>query len=118
MLIKGEIMKRKICEECRGKIIKKNVDYFFLGENLGKFPAEVCTECGEQVFEEETTRKISAIVKQKGLWGLNDRARVNQIGGSIGITINKKIADFLALKKGEEVILYPENKKRLIIQIL
>ncbi|MBI5073509.1 hypothetical protein HZA99_06855 [Candidatus Woesearchaeota archaeon] len=90
--------------------MKKNVDYIFLGQNLGKFPAEVCTSCGEQVFEEEITRKISAITKQKGLWGLNDRARVNQIGGSVGITINKKIAQFLALKKGEEVILYPENK--------
>ena len=110
-------MERKTCEECNGKIAKKNVEYIFLGQNLGKFPAEVCTTCGEQVFEEGVTRKIAAMTKQKGLWGLHDRARVNQIGGSIGITINKKIADFLALKKGEEVILYPENKKRLIIQI-
>ncbi|MEK6920936.1 MAG: hypothetical protein AABX82_03570 [Nanoarchaeota archaeon] len=110
-------MERKKCEECHGKIVKRNVDYIFLGENLGKFPAEVCTSCGEAVFEEDVTKKISLIAKQKGLWGLNDRARVNQIGGSVGITINKKIAEFLALKKGEEVILYPENKKRLIIQI-
>ena len=110
-------MERKTCEECGGKILKKNVDYFFLGENLGKFSAEICASCGEQVFEEEVTKKVSLIAKQKGLWGLSDRARVNQIGGSVGITINKKIADFLSLKKGEHVILYPENKKRLIIQI-
>ena len=110
-------MERKTCEECAGKIVKKKVDYHFLGENLGKFPAEVCTQCSEQVFEEDVTKKIAAISKQKGLWGINDRARVNQIGGSVGIIINKKIAQFLSLKKGEEVILYPENKKRLIIQI-
>ena len=110
-------MERKVCEECGGKIIKKNVDYIFLGENLGKFPAEVCTQCREQVFEEQVTRRIAAITKQKGLWGLHDRARVNQIGGSVGITIYKKIAEFLALKKGEQVILYPENKKKIVIQI-
>ena len=111
------MMEKNMCEECKGKIVKKNVDYFFLGENLGKFPAEVCEKCGEKIFEEEITKKISGIAKQKGLWGLNEKAKVNQIGGSVGITINKRIADFLNLKKGEEVIMYPENKRRLIIQL-
>lgn len=112
-----EAMERKTCEECGGKIIKQSVDYLFLGENLGKFPAEVCMQCREQVFEEHVTRKIADVTKKRGLWGLHDRAQVNQIGGSVGITINKKIAEFLALKKGGQVILYPENKKRLVIQI-
>ncbi len=110
-------MERKICEECGGKIVKRIVDYVFLGEDLGKFPAEICTKCGEEVFEESVTEKIAAITKQRGLWGLSERAKINQIGGSVGITINKKIADFLSLRKGEEIIMYPENKKRLIIQI-
>ena len=111
-------MNRKICDECDGKIVKKNIDYIFLGENLGSFPAEVCTKCGEEGFTEEITKKIAAITKQKGLWGLNDRTKINQIGGSVGVTINKKIAEFLQLRKGEEVIIYPENKKRLVIQVL
>ncbi len=110
-------MERKKCEECGGKIEKKIVDYLFLGESLGKFPAEVCMKCSEQVFDESVTKKIAEIAKRKGLFGLNERAKINQIGGSVGITINKKIADFLQLKKGEEVLLYPENRKRLIIQI-
>ncbi len=114
---KGENMARNVCDECGGKLEKKAVVYTFLGEDLGKFPAEVCTKCGEQVFEEEVIRKIAAVTKQKGLWGLNERAKINQVGGSVGITINKKIADFLHLRKGEEVILYPETKKRLVIQI-
>ncbi|MBI3033008.1 hypothetical protein HYY69_06040 [Candidatus Woesearchaeota archaeon] len=63
-------MERKTCQECKGKIVNKNIDYFFLGENLGEFPAEVCEKCGEKVFEEEITKKISIITKQKGLWGL------------------------------------------------
>jgi len=110
-------MERKICEECGGKIVKKLVDYAYLGQNLGKFPAEVCTQCGEEVFEEDVTRKVAAIAKQRGIWGISERGRINKIGSSLGVTINKRIAQFLELKKGEEIIMYPENKKRLIIQL-
>lgn len=106
-----------MCEECSGKIVRKSVDYLFLGQNLGKFSAEVCTSCGEQVFDEDTTQEISAIAKKRNLWGLSERAKINKIGGSVGITINKKIAQFLELKQGEEVILYPENKKRLVVEV-
>ncbi len=111
-------MERKLCEECGGKIIKKEVDYIFLGENLGKFPAEICTKCGEKVFEEEVSKKISETAKSKGLWGLNDHTKINRLGGSFGITISKRIAQFLNIKKGGEVVIYPENKKKLVVQII
>lgn len=110
-------MKRKICEECGGKIIYKKVDYILLGENLGKFPAEVCTKCGEQVFDEDVSEKIDVIAKQKGLWGLQARTRVGKIGNSFNILINSKIAKFLELKKGEEVMVYPESKNKLVVSI-
>ena len=110
-------MKRKICEECGGKIIRKMVDYILLGENLGKFPAEVCAKCGEQVFDEEVSGKIDVIAKQKGLWGLQAKTRVGKIGNSFNVLINSKIAKFLELKKGEEVVVYPESKNKLVISI-
>ena len=50
-------MKRNVCEECGGKVIHKQVDYILLGEKLGKFPAEICTKCGEQVFDEKVSEK-------------------------------------------------------------
>ncbi len=65
------LMERKICEECGGKIVKKKVKYLFLGENLGQFPAEVCTECNEEVFDETVTKKISEIAKEKGIFGVS-----------------------------------------------
>lgn len=108
-------MKRKICEECGGKIIHKIVDYILLGENLGKFPAEVCTKCGEQVFDEGVSEKIDIIAKQKGLWGLQAKTKVGKIGNSFNVLINSKIAKFLELKKGEEVVVYPESKNKLVI---
>lgn len=111
-------MKRKLCEECRGRIVRRNVDYSYLGEFIGKFNAEVCTKCGEKVFDEETFDQIEQIVKKKGLWGLAAKAKVNKLGNSVAITINKKIADFVNLKKGEEVRVYPEDKNKIIIETL
>lgn len=110
-------MKRKICEECGGKVEEKMIDYIFMGENLGKFKAEACTKCNEQVFDEEVSKKITEIVKEKGLFGLYAKTKVNILGNSMAITINKKIADFLKLKKGEEVTVYPKNKHQLVIDI-
>ena len=76
-------MERKICEECKGKIIKKKVEFKLYGETLGKFPAEVCLKCGEKVFDEETSDKIDEIAKKKGLWGLDAQTKINKVGTSI-----------------------------------
>ncbi len=109
-------MERNLCEECGGKTVGKKADYVFLGENIGKFDAQVCTKCGEKVFNEETFGMIEEIVRKKGLWGLAAKAKVNKLGNSVAITINKRIADFMNLKKGEEVRIYPEDKRRIVIE--
>ena len=110
-------MTRKICEECNGKIEYKKVDYKLLGISLGEFPAEVCTKCGETVFDEEVSEQIEEIAKEKGLWGLQAKTRVGMVGNSFNVIINSKIAKFLDLKKGEEVTLYPESKRKLVIAV-
>ena len=104
------------CDECMGHIERKKIDYFFLGENLGKFDAEVCTKCGETLFDEEVSGKITEAAKAKGLWNLSAKAKVGKVGGSIAVTIGKKIAEFAGLKKGEEVRIYPESRNRIVIE--
>ncbi|MBI2670548.1 hypothetical protein HYX18_01015 [Candidatus Woesearchaeota archaeon] len=110
-------MERKVCEECGGKIEKRLVEYNLLGFSLGKFEAEVCNQCKEEVFSEETFNKIEKKTKELGLWGLHARVKVNQLGNSVAVTITKPISEFLKLKKGRDVIIYPEDKHRLIIEI-
>lgn len=110
-------MIRKKCEECNGKIIHKKIDYMLLGENLGKFPAEVCTSCEEIVFDENISEQIDEVAKKRGLWGMQARARIGKVGNSFNVIINSKIAKFLELKKGEEVTIYPENRKKLVITV-
>ncbi len=104
-----------LCE--KGNLEKRKVDYIFLGRNIGKFEAEVCSECKEQIFGEEISKQISTKIRELGLWGLGSRTKISKTGNSLTITVSKKIAEFLKLKKGEEVTIYPENEKKLVILI-
>lgn len=104
-----------ICE--KGKLEKKKVDFFLYGENLGKFDAEVCNLCNEKFFNEETSSKIDDKAKKLGLWGLEAHTSIGVVGNSLDIRLHKKIAKFLGVKKGSPVNIYPETKKKLIIEL-
>ena len=73
-------MTRTKCEECGGRIVRKTVSYDYLGEHIGKFPAEVCGKCGEVVFDEGASENIETKVKEKGLYGLGATTKVGVAG--------------------------------------
>ena len=106
------------CWECDGVYEYKTVDFSIYGISLGKFKAKVCSKCGDTVFSEEVSNKIDHIAKQKGLFGLESKTKVGKVGNSLDIKVNRHVAQFMDLKKGEEVIIYPESKKRLIVDIV
>ena len=102
---------------CGSNTVNKNVDYKEFGVFLGNFKAGVCQKCGETFFDEKTAEKIQTKSKELGLFGLAKKAKVAEIGNSIAIRIPKEIAEFLKLKKGKEVIIFPENKNELRIDV-
>ncbi len=108
-------MIRDKCDECSGKLVEKNVDFSMFGVSLGKFPAEVCSKCGEEVFTEEASVKIDEAAKEKGLYGLAATTTVGKSGDSLDIRISKKVAAFVNLQKGQTVIVHPEGKNRIVI---
>lgn len=105
------------CPECNGKLVRKKIDYLLLGENLGKYNALVCKNCNEQLFDEETLQKIEVIAKEKGLWGLETKTSLSQLGNSLAIRLNKKLVKFLKAHKGDDILVSPENKNRLIVEL-
>ena len=109
-------MKEKcyICEI--GNLERKRVEYKFHGVGLGIFDAEVCNHCGEIFFDESVSKQITTIAKKRGLWGLQTKTKIGQSGTTLDIRLPKRIIDYLKLKKGEEVEIYPEGKDKLIIQ--
>ncbi len=108
-------MKEKcyLCE--KGMLARKKVGYTLYGIPIGKFEAEVCNSCKEEFYDEDVSKKITAIVKKKGLFGLAAKTKIGQSGSTLDIRLPKKIIQFLNLKKGAEINLQPEGKNRLVI---
>lgn len=104
-----------MCE--KGTLKVREVPYEVYGEPVGKFQAEVCESCGETFFDEETSRKITAATKSKGLFGLGAKTKIGRSGTALDIRLPKKIIEFSHLRKGEEVTIYPESRKKLVIEI-
>jgi len=56
------------CFMCKGNLEEKKVNYVVDLENtiiiIKGVPAKVCTQCGEQFFNDETAENIDKIVKQ------------------------------------------------------
>jgi YgiT-type zinc finger domain-containing protein len=106
------------CYECGKKTMKrKSVEYLFHGVLLGTFPAEVCSSCGEQFFGEAASVRIEAAAKAKGVWGLQAVTKVAKSGNSLDVRISKKLAKFVGMHQGDEVVVHPEGKKRLVIEM-
>ena len=104
------------CAMCgKGNLKEKMVDYKEFGVSLGKYKADVCAKCGEVFFDSETARKIQAKSRELGLFGLTKKTKVAKVGNSLAIRIPKEIADFLKLKKEEEVRIAPKSTHELVI---
>lgn len=105
------------CIICSGGTSKKIVEHKEFGISLGKFKADVCKKCGEVFYDEEIANNIQQKSKELGLFGLAKKARVAEIGNSMAIRIPKEIASFLGLKKGKEVLISPEGRNELHINL-
>jgi len=105
------------CPECGSRIRRRSKNYDLLGVDLGKFPTLVCSKCKHQFYEEDVLDKIDEAAKKKGMWGLEHRTKLNALGNSLAVRLSKNQTEFGRLKKGEEVLIYPESKTRFIIEI-
>lgn len=105
----------KECPICPGKLVKREVNFSLYGESLGRFKADVCDKCGEEFFDEESSKKIDEAAKEKGLYGLEANTKISEVGNNMAIRLNKRLIEFFKIKKGEEVTVYPENKNRLVV---
>ncbi len=112
------MMKEKTkCWECNGTYEYKKTDFSVYGISLGKFKAKICDKCGDTIFNGETSDQIDKIAKQKGLWGLESKTRIGKVGNALDIRLSSKLAEFCELKKGLNVNIYPESKKKLVMEI-
>ncbi len=105
------------CPICEGRMGRKQVPYSIGGVDLGTFDADVCASCSEVFFTEAASDTIDAKAKEMGLWGLEKKGKIGYSGNSLIVRIPKKVAEFMKLKKGEDITIKPEDKKRLVIEV-
>lgn len=105
------------CVLCEGKLKEKIVEYKIYGKSLGRFPAKVCERCGEQWFDEETSKRIEQEEKKANLFGLYRESKISYSGNSLIVRIPKDIAKFMHLKKESPIVIYPESKNIISINI-
>lgn len=106
-------MKCPFCE--KGTLKETKVKEIMFGVNLGEFPAQKCSNCGETFTSEETTTLIEKKAKENGIWGLEKKTKIAKSGNSLAVRIPKQLAQFLELQEGKDAYIYPENN-RLIIE--
>jgi len=105
------------CVLCDGNLKKKKVTYEVYGKGIGKFPAMVCDSCGEQWFDEETSKKIQEKEKNLGIFGLSRKTKVSYSGNSLIVRIPKELAKFMNIGRETAVTIYPEEKGKIAISI-
>lgn len=105
------------CIMCGKKLKRGKVDYDVCGINLGKFPADVCS-CGEQYFDEKTAERMTEATKKAGVFGIAKKTKVSYTGKSLMVRIPKQIAEFADLKKGVEVEIVPESRKKISVRVV
>lgn len=106
------------CPMCdKGALKKGKFQEEMFGISLGEYDAEICDKCGEAFFTLDTMDKMEARAKELGVWGLAKNLKVVKSGNSLSVRIPAKVAKFLDIKEGEDVVLYPQGKNKFVVEI-
>ena len=106
------------CPVCgKGDLRRKRVREEMFGIALGAYDAEVCDGCGEVFFTGESVDQIQARAKELGIWGLASKVKVARSGNSLVVRIPSPLARYLNLRSGQEVLVAPDQKHRLVLDL-
>lgn len=106
------------CPVCgRGSLQSKRVAETMFGVELGVYDAEVCKACGEVFFTAQSVDKIELRAKELGLWGLASKVKVAKSGNSLVVRIPSPLAQYLDLRSGQEVLVAPDRKHTLVMDL-
>ena len=108
----------KKCPVCgKGNLRPAMVEEKMFGFPLGTYKGEVCDKCGESFLPQEAMSEIEKKAKEIGIWGLAEKIKVVKSGNSLCIRIPAKLARYLGLKEGREILVYPEGAKKAAFEV-
>ncbi len=107
-----------LCPMCNSKLKKGKIKEEYLGHDLGDFEGFICTKCGETLLNEESVKAAQEKARDLGIFGLAEKTTIAKSGNSLVVRIKKKLADYLNLVEGEQVVVHPEGKKKIVVEIM
>ena len=106
------------CPVCgKGKLRRGKIREQMFGVDLGEYPAEICDVCGESFVDQNAMKKIEARAKKLGLWGLAKKVSIAKSGNSLVVRIPSELARFLRLKGGEDALVRPEGREKIVVEL-
>ena len=106
------------CPVCgKGQLHRSKVHEEMFGVDLGEYPAEICDSCGESFVDQDAMKKIEARAKEMGLWGLAKKVSIAKSGNSLVVRIPAELARFLRLKGGEEALVRPDGREKIVVEL-
>jgi YgiT-type zinc finger domain-containing protein len=106
------------CPICgKGTLRSGLVHERMFGIDLGDYPGEICDRCGESFLSSDHMKRVEERAKELGLWGLASKVRIAKSGNSLVVRIPSRLARYLKLKSGQEVLVAPEEAHRLVLEL-
>lgn len=106
------------CPVCgKGELHRGKIREQMFGVDLGEYPAEICDSCGESFVDQKAMKKIEARARELGLWGLAKKVSIAKSGNSLVVRIPAELARFLKLKGGEDALVRPEGRGKIVVEL-
>ncbi|HKZ63319.1 MAG TPA: hypothetical protein VJ400_02640 [Thermoplasmata archaeon] len=106
------------CPACgKGKLRRGELREEMYGVYLGTYAADLCPNCEESFVDERTMGKIEDRAKELGLWGLAKKVTIARSGNSLVVRIPAELARFLRIRGGEEALVRPEGRERIVVEL-
>jgi len=113
------VMNMVRCPVCdKGTLRPGKVKESMFGVELGEYDGEICSKCGETFLDSDVTKKLEEKAKALGLWGISKKVKIVRSGNSLCIRIPAELARFLDLKEGKEIVIAPDGKEKLVVDLI
>jgi YgiT-type zinc finger domain-containing protein len=106
---------------CGSKMRKAKTKLELFGGDIiiNDVEAYYCPKCGEELL---TTDQVTAAQNKlhQGFPGFDTysiRKKVTKVGNSLTVPLSKELADYMGVKKGDDVRITLKNKHRLIVDV-
>ncbi len=104
-----------VCGKARLRRGKAREEMF--GFDLGTYRAEICDACGEHFVDLKDMERMEERAKGLGLWGLAKKVTIAKSGNSLVVRIPAELARFLRIKGGEDALVRPEGREKIVVEL-